>query len=153
MRSKWFVLFGIILALTLMAGPLAIGALAAGDHEDPQAGHDMSTMDSSDPHYGHDMSNIDSSSEHSQHDGAADGYNSAGSGTGHEGHESSGGSVHDTSGSSHDSGDNGGHDFGSGGHGGAPQDPNTPPNWPVIYGFGAFNLLVILAAALLKNKV
>lgn len=43
-------------------------------------------------------------------------------------------------------------DGGHGGHGGAAQDPNTPPNWSVIYGFGAFNVLVILAAALLKGK-
>ena len=137
MRSKWFGLFGILLAFMLLAGPLAGGALAAGDHGDAQAGHDMSTMNQSDQTSGHDMNDMEGMS----HDSSAS--------------ESGGnlGGDHDSANGSHDSGSSGGHDStSSGGHGGEPQDPNTPPNWPVIYGFGGFNLLVILAAALLKNK-
>lgn len=142
MRSKWFRLFGIILALMLVTGILAGNALAATAGGDAHARHDMSATDSSDQHSGHDMNNMEGMNmdEMSQE-----------SSGGHAGHGDSSGD-HDSSSGSHNYTSNGGHDSGSGGHGGGAQDPNTPPNWPVIYGFGAFNLLVIIAAALMKNK-
>ncbi len=136
MRLKWFGLFGILLAFMLVAGPLVGSAMAAGDHEDPHAGHDMSTMNHS-----------DQTSEHDMHD--MEGMSQDGSASEHEG---TAGGDQGSSHSSHDLGAKDGHDSTSGGHGGESQDPNTPPNWPVIYGFGAFNLLVLIAAALLKNK-
>ncbi|WP_143147851.1 hypothetical protein [Desulforamulus hydrothermalis] len=117
----------------------------------------MNTMSEPSQTNEHDMNNM----ENMTHDSSASGHegNTGGDHGSQDGsHESIGsshdsrGSVHDASESSHDSGDSGGHNSGSGGHGRAPQDPDTPPNWPVIYGFGAFNLLVILAAALLKTK-
>lgn len=109
MRSKWFGLFGFMLALFLVAGPLAGDVMAASDSGGSASGHDMSTMNQS----GQDMSNMD-------------GMNSQ-----------------DNSGSS------GSHDSNSGGGG---ESAGDTINWPVIYGFGAFNLLVIIIAALLKNK-
>ncbi|GAB6179899.1 hypothetical protein JCM14036_12180 [Desulfotomaculum defluvii] len=157
-RSKWVGLFGIILALVLVTCPFVGSALAAADDSDPHAGHDMSTMNNSEQQSNdHDMSNMDSTNEteistdnssgHSQHDSTSnDVHSSAGSGS----HDSSSGGGHDSSGSSHDSG--GDRHEASGGHGEGSGDPNTPPNWPVIYGFGAFNLLVIIAAAIMKTK-
>lgn len=82
----------------------------------------------SDPHAGHDMSTMNQSdmSTTNQADQLA-------------GHGSGSGNNHDSS--------------NYGGHGEGEASADTPPNWPVIYGFGAFNLLVIIAAALMKNRV
>lgn len=98
----------------------------------PLAGGALAAGDHGDAPAGQDMSTMNQSDQMSGHDmNNMDGM--------------------DMDGMSQDS--PGGHDSANGGgHGGEPQDPNTPPNWPVIYGFGGFNLLVILAAALLKNK-
>lgn len=131
MRSKWFGLFGILLALWLVAGPLTGTALADTEQGNAHAGHDMSTMDQSDQTGEHNMNqtdgvNMDKTSQDS-----------------HGGYDAGSSESHGSTEGGHESDD---------GHGGADQDPNSPPNWSVIYGFGAFNVLVILAAALLKGK-
>lgn len=97
----------------------------------PLAGSALATENDAAP-AGHDMSTMNQSDQASGHDmNNMDGMDMEGtSQEGSEGHDASNGEGHD----------------------GAAQDSNTPPNWPVIYGFGAFNLLVILAAALLKGK-
>ncbi|MEW6696286.1 MAG: hypothetical protein ACOY35_03325 [Bacillota bacterium] len=122
------------MALWLVAGPLTGIAPAATEHGDTHAGHDMGTMDHSDQTGGHNMNqtdgvNMDKTSQDS-----------------HGGHDAGSSEDHGSTEGGYES------DGGHGGHGGAAQDPNTPPNWSVIYGFGAFNVLVILAAALLKGK-
>jgi len=113
MSAKCYGLFGLILGLMLLAGPIAGGALAAENQVGTYAGHDMSTMNQSDQMNGHDMSTMNQ----------ADQMN---------GHDMESMSIH------------------SSGHGGVAKDPNTPPNWPVIYSFGALNLLVIIVASILK---
>ncbi|MCL5781623.1 MAG: hypothetical protein M1119_12210 [Firmicutes bacterium] len=95
---------------------------------DPHAGHDMSTMNQSD------MSSANQADPNAGHD--MNNMNQA-EGDASEQHANSGDSA------GHGSGNSNSHDSGN---------INTPPNWPVIYGFGAFNLLVIIAAALLKNR-
>jgi len=99
MSAKCYGLFGLILGLMLLAGPIAGGALAAENQSGTHVGHDMSTMNQSDQMNGHDMESM---------------------------------SIHGS------------------GHGGAAEDSNTPPNWLVIYSFGVLNLLVIVAAGILK---
>lgn len=127
-RNLFGTLLGLLLVALLVTVPLAGAALAVSDTGDNSAGHDMSTMNQSDQNSGHDMSNMD-------------------------GMDMGGTNTNDSSAGDHGSSGGGDHDSaGSGGHGESTGDANTPPNWPVIYGFGAVNLLVIIIAALLKNK-
>lgn len=141
LRTRWFGLLGFLLALFLVAGPLAGDLLAASDvSSDPHAGHDMSTMNDSGQSNG-DM--------HDTNVQGANAHDNPGVGNQHEGTSTGG---HGSSETELDNSSNEGHDSGSGGHGESKGDPSAPPNWPVIYGFGAFNLLVIIIAALLKNK-
>lgn len=128
-RSMWFGLFSILLVFSLFAGPLAPGAWAdSSTGGNTGSGQDISTPDLSGQMSGHDMSNMDGM------DGM-DGMDS--SDTSQNGSTAAGGYGSGTQ---------------SGGHGESNQYPDALPNWPAIYGFGALNLLVIGAAARLKNK-
>lgn len=120
MRFKFFSLFGFLLALFLVAGPLVGNVLAASD-SGGASDHDMSTMNQSGQNSVQDMDNMD------------------------------GMKMDDIN--SHNGSDNGGgHEATNGGHGEGSQEANTPPNWPLIYGFLGFNALVIITAFLMKNR-
>ncbi|WP_003539930.1 hypothetical protein [Desulfotomaculum nigrificans] len=124
-RFKYFSLFGFLLALLLAAGPLTGNVLAATDSG--HTGHETGTVNQTGQNSGHDMGNMDMS--------------------GQNGGENMG-NMDMTGMNSHDGSGNGGH----GGHGENGRGANTPPNWPLIYGFLGFNILVITAAALMKKR-
>ena len=126
MRFKFFSLFGFLLALFLVTGSIAGNALAASD-SGGASDHDMSTMNQSGQNSGQDMDNMDGMK--------IDDINSHNVSNNGGGHEAT----------------NGSHGSGNGGHGEGSQEA-TPPNWPLIYGFLGFNALVIIAAALMKNR-
>nr|WP_315990145.1 hypothetical protein [Desulforamulus aquiferis] len=123
------------------------------------AGNVLASPDSSgNPHAGHDMSNVNSTKvqEELSHDnhGIIDNQGVTSShdhSTTSGGHDSA--NDHEANNDGHDT-NNAGHGHGSNseGHGESKGDPNAPPNWSAIYGFGAFNLLVIIIAAVLKFK-
>ncbi|AEG58784.1 hypothetical protein Desru_0498 [Desulforamulus ruminis DSM 2154] len=86
-----------------------------------------------DPHAGHDMStmdhsggshNLQESEDHSQHSTVPDNPPAGFSGTHEQGHD---------------------------GHGQETPQTEAPPNWTLLYGFGALNLLVILTAFIMKK--